>query len=70
MRGQIREPQPRLGHRYCVAFVKADGTFDRVDRFRAASDAEANAYAEERYADREWFVLDAGGRNINGGRDQ
>jgi hypothetical protein len=33
---------------------------------RAADDAAANAYAAEHYGDREWYVLDASGENING----
>ena len=52
---------------YRIAFVRADGEFDVVDRFMAVDDAGANAYAEQYYAGQEWFVLDRDGRNINGG---
>lgn len=52
---------------YRIAFVKADGSWDIVETFAAADNAAANAYAEQHYADQEWFVLDANGRNINGG---
>ncbi len=52
---------------YRIAFVRADGEFDVVDRFMAVDDAGANAYAETYYAGQEWFVLDDTGRNINGG---
>lgn len=54
-------------HEYQIAFVKADGAFDVVQTLLASSDAEANDYAEHAYAGREWYVLDANGRNINGG---
>jgi hypothetical protein len=54
------------GREYRIAFVRADGEFDVVDRFMAVDDAAANAYAEQHYADREWYVLDADGQNING----
>jgi hypothetical protein len=43
-----------------------------VDTFRAGSDEEANAYAEENYPDidtnplREWYILNQSGENING----
>jgi hypothetical protein len=37
-----------------------------LESIRVADDAAANAYAEQRYADREWYVLDANGENING----
>lgn len=52
---------------YRIAFVKADGSWDILETFRAESDASANDYAEQHYADLEWYVLDAAGRNINGG---
>ena len=56
------------GREYRVAFMReSDGTFEVVDRFMAIDDAGANAYAETYYADREWYVLDADGNNINGG---
>ena len=55
------------GREYRIAFVRADGEFDVVDRFMAVDDAGANAYAEQYYAGQEWFVLDRDGRNINGG---
>ena len=55
---------------YRVALVKTDGSWDVIDTFEAASDAAANAYAEEHHADVDWYVIDAEGRNINGGRDQ
>jgi hypothetical protein len=61
------------GREYRIAFVRADGEFDVVDRFMAVDDAGANAYAETYYSNRlspsndEWFVLDRDGRNINGG---
>ena len=52
---------------YQIAFVKADGSFDVVQRLLAGSDKEANDYASHAYAGQEWFVLDDSGRNINGG---
>jgi hypothetical protein len=36
-----------------------------LDTIRAADDEAANAYAEQHYADQEWYVLDADGNNIN-----
>lgn len=53
---------------YSVALVNgSDGSFEVIEQFTAASDAEATAYAEHNYSEDEWFVLDAQGKNINGG---
>lgn len=52
---------------YSLAFVKADGSFDIVETFAASSNEAANEWAENHYADKEWYVLDNTGRNINGG---
>jgi hypothetical protein len=38
-----------------------------VETFEAENDKAANAYADANYFDEEWWVLDAHGRNINGG---
>jgi len=51
---------------YRIAFVQADGSWDIVESFREAGDSAANEYAERNYADRDWYVLDASGNNING----
>jgi len=37
-----------------------------LESIRVTDDAAANAYAEQHYADREWYVLDSDGQNING----
>lgn len=37
-----------------------------LDSIRMDNDAAANAYAEQHYADQEWYVIDANGDNING----
>lgn len=55
---------------YFIAYAMTNGEWDIVDSFAAANDAGANAYAEQHYTGDEWYVLDATGRNINGGRDQ
>ena len=60
--GWIAEPE------YRIAFAKADGSWDVVETFRAADNDAANEFAEDNYDDQEWYVLDASGRNINGGR--
>jgi hypothetical protein len=53
---------------YSVALVNgSDGSFEVIEQFTAASDAEATAYAEHHYSEDDWFVLDAQGKNINGG---
>ena len=53
---------------YRIAFVIRDGDWDVAETFTAANDDAANEYAEENYSDNEWwFVLDASGKNINGG---
>ena len=52
---------------YRIAFPMESGEWDVVETFNAASDDAANAYAEENYSDKEWFVLNATGKNINGG---
>lgn len=55
------------GRMYSVAYAMSNGEWDVVDRFMAINDDVANAYAEQRYDGDEWYVLDATGRNINGG---
>jgi len=65
--GRVEELQAR---EYRIALAKADGSWDVIEAFEVADDAAANAYAEEHHADVEWYVIDAEGRNINGGRDQ
>ncbi len=52
---------------YQIAFVKEDGSWDIVEQFLAGDDEDANDYADEAYAGREWFVLNESGSNINGG---
>lgn len=58
------------GREYRVAYAMGNGEWDVVDRFMAVDDSGANAYAETYFDGEEWYVLDANGRNINGGRDQ
>jgi hypothetical protein len=54
---------------YRIAYmVDTAGEFEIVETFQAASDADANAYAEANH-DGEWYVLNAAGRNINAGVD-
>jgi hypothetical protein len=51
---------------YRIAYMlEATGEFEVVETFQAATDADANAYAEANH-DGEWYVLDADGNNING----
>ena len=57
------------GDEYRVAFASANGDWDVVETFHAANDDAANAYAYEHYADKDWYVLDNTGHNINGGVD-
>jgi hypothetical protein len=56
-------------HEYRVAFVTTSGTWDVVEVFQAIDDDDANDHAERNYPGRDWFVLDASGRNVNGGVD-
>lgn len=51
---------------YQIAVTKADGNWDVVERFDAANDSAANAYAEVNHSDIDWYVLDEKGVNING----
>jgi hypothetical protein len=51
---------------YQIAYVREDGEWDIVRKFEAASDAEANAYAERECDNDDWYVLDQYGNNING----
>lgn len=61
-------PMSRLdASEYRIAFPMESGEWDVVDTFTAASDDAANGYAEKNYPDKEWFVLNAAGKNINGG---
>jgi len=66
----IRQVEPVEDREYRIAYVMADGEWDIVDSFAATDDDAANAYAAEHYDGDEWYVLDATGRNINGGRYQ
>lgn len=50
---------------YSVAFTTEAGDWDIVETFEAESSANAEAYAEANYADRDWYVLDEHGNNIN-----
>ena len=52
---------------YSIAFAMESGDFDVVEKFHAWTDQDANDYADANYADKEWFVLNATGKNINGG---
>lgn len=52
---------------YIISFMLTDGSWDYIEPFDADTDAEANEYAEERYGESPWYVLDEHGRNINGG---
>jgi hypothetical protein len=53
--------------KYTLAFAMESGEWDIADTFTAIGDDEANAYAEQHYDGRAWYVLDHTGRNINGG---
>ena len=55
---------------YQIAVPIADGSWDVLERFEAEDDDAANEYAETHYDGQDWYVLDAAGKNINGGRDQ
>jgi hypothetical protein len=55
---------------YSIAYAAGGGEWDVVDTFTATDDDAANTYAEATYSGDEWYVLDANGRNINGGSDQ
>jgi len=50
---------------YSICVPDGDG-WHELDSIRVSDDAAANAYAEANYADREWYVLDSDGQNING----
>ena len=51
---------------YKIAFMLGStGDFEIVETFSASGNDAANAYAEEHYAGRDWYVLDFGGENIN-----
>lgn len=62
---------------YQIAFMlESTGEFEIAETFTAENDAAANAWAEsqeprfrEQYDNDDWYVLDAAGRNINGGID-
>ena len=60
----VRERNMNDDERYDIAFVCDDGSFDVVDNVHAATDDEANDYAEAEYAGQDWYVL-LDGRNIN-----
>ncbi len=56
-----------LEQEYRIAFATESGDWEIADRFWALDDDAANAFAEENYGGRAWYVLDHNGRNINGG---
>ena len=49
---------------YQIALCDSDGEWDVVEDFYADSDEEANKYAEDNHADKDWYVLH-NGHNIN-----
>lgn len=61
--------QTETAREYRIAYAMGNGEWDVVDAFMAADDDAANAYAEATYSGDEWYVLDASGRNINGGAE-
>lgn len=50
---------------YAIAVVDANGEFEIIERIRASSDVQAEAYAARLHAGIDWYVLDADGNNIN-----
>ena len=60
---------PKFARRpYRIAFMlEATGDFEIVKEFEALNDDDANRYAETNYDGQQWYVLDAAGRNVNGG---
>ena len=50
---------------YAIAVVDSNGEFEIVERIRATSDVQAEAYAARLHAEIDWYVLDADGNNIN-----
>lgn len=50
---------------YIIAYRTESGEWDMVERFRAASDADANEYAAASQQNEDWYVLDWQGCNIN-----
>lgn len=50
---------------YAIAVVDANGEFEIIERIRASSDVQAEAYARRLHSDIDWYVLDADGNNIN-----
>jgi hypothetical protein len=51
---------------YRIAYRREDGGWDVVETIWKAGDDAANAYANDKYENNEWFVLNEAGQNING----
>lgn len=50
---------------YYVAEQAESGEMRILEQFEACDDSAANAYAEEKYAGFDWYVLDKAKNNIN-----
>lgn len=50
---------------YYIAYQRESGKFEIVEDFTAKSDESANAYAEQHFANDDWYVLDSNKQNIN-----
>lgn len=53
-------------NKYQIAYVNDSGEFEVIHEFFEGDDRHANEYAQQRYGDADWYVLDETGRNING----
>jgi len=49
---------------YRIAFVNADGSWDIKRKFFADNDATAKEYADEHFANHDWYVLDEHGHVV------
>jgi hypothetical protein len=54
----------RLRTYHVAEMVESTGGWDIRETFEATDDDEAVAYAEENYAQTEWYVLDENRRNV------
>jgi len=61
----------KIEKEYQIAFVNScSGEFEVVQVFTADGGDAANDFAEKAHPGGEWYVLDAMGRNINGGEEE
>ena len=51
---------------HIASMLESTGDWEIMEQFEADSNQAANAYADQEYQGRPWYVLDSNMENING----